>query len=95
MKGLSSLETYSRDAQAAPLREYEGMMEVVRCGTYVPDATRSGLMVQVQTLGNSLSSAVREDEGGASLSMLEKVEDRLTANDGGADDEAPRRALDV
>ena len=45
MKGLSSLETYSRDAQAAPLREFEGMMEAIRGGTYVPDATRSGLMI--------------------------------------------------
>ncbi len=43
MKGLSSLETYSRDAQASPLREYEDMMEAIRGGTYMY-RTRQGLV---------------------------------------------------
>ena len=56
-KGLSSLEVYSRDAQASPLREYEGMMEAIRGGTYVPDATRSGLMVASSTFESASATA--------------------------------------
>ena len=63
MKGLSSLETYSRDAKAAPLREYEGMMEAVRGGTYVPDATRSGLMVSSSTFESASGTATSLVEG--------------------------------
>ena len=74
MKGLSSLETYSRDAQASPLREYESMMEAIRGGTYVPDATRSGLMVSkpvMEDTSKMFPSAARVVAGGgANLQAL-------------------------
>ena len=38
-----AVETYSRDAMAAPLRELERVLESVRAGSFHPDATRSGL----------------------------------------------------
>ena len=71
MKGLSSLEVYSRDAQ--PLREYEGMMEAIRGGTYVPDATRSGLMVASSTLESASAAATSLVEGqGPGVSFLRR-----------------------
>ena len=38
-----AVETYSRDAMAAPLRDLERVLEAVRAGSFHPDATRSGL----------------------------------------------------
>ena len=40
-----SMEVYSRDSQAAPLRVLEGMFEAIRSGRFAPDATRSGQMM--------------------------------------------------
>ena len=70
MKGLSSLETYSRDAQASPLREYEQMMEAIRGGTYVPDATRSGLLVQVPMSESAPVSAASVGGGRGSSQVV-------------------------
>ena len=40
--GDRSVETYSRDAMAAPLRHLDRVLEAVRRGTFHPDSTRSG-----------------------------------------------------
>ena len=39
-----SLEVYSRDLQAAPLRTLDSMLLAIRCGQFRPDLTRSGMM---------------------------------------------------
>jgi len=44
MRGKSSLEAYSRDIQAYPLRVLEQMFHSIRLGTFCPDNTRSGVM---------------------------------------------------
>ena len=40
--GDRSVETYSRDAMAAPLRHLDRVLEAVRRGAFHPDSTRSG-----------------------------------------------------
>ena len=42
-----SVETYSRDAMAAPLRELDKVLDAVRSGRFAPDATRSGHFVDI------------------------------------------------
>ena len=43
LKKLGTLETYSRDMQSGPLREFAIVLKSIRDGTYLPDATRSGM----------------------------------------------------
>ena len=44
--GDKSVETYSRDALAGPLRELDRLLEAVRRGSFEPDSTRSGYFVK-------------------------------------------------
>ena len=43
--------TYSRDAQALPLREYEKVLAAIRLGEFFPDSTRSGVFKKPKTSG--------------------------------------------
>lgn len=40
-----TLESYSRDVQAQPLRELEDCLRMIKAGSFLPDATRSGMML--------------------------------------------------
>lgn len=42
--GTKSVETYSRDILAAPLREFEHVLQQIRTSAFRPDSTRSGLL---------------------------------------------------
>ena len=42
MKNKKSLESYSRDLQSGPLREYESCIASIRSGAFLPDQSRSG-----------------------------------------------------
>ena len=42
--GKGSLECYSRDVLASPLREYDRMLKAIRDGFFHPDNTRSGMI---------------------------------------------------
>ena len=42
--GKQSLECYSRDALAAPLRDFERVLFEIRTGAFAPDQNRSGMM---------------------------------------------------
>ena len=44
LKSKGSLEVYSRDLQASPLRTLDAMLSAIRCGRFRPDHTRSGMM---------------------------------------------------
>ena len=44
--GDRSMLEYSRDAQAGPLRELEMVLDAIREGRFLPDATRSGRWIQ-------------------------------------------------
>ena len=44
LRGKTSLESYSRDMQAAPLREMSKCIEMIKNHQFLPDATRSGQM---------------------------------------------------
>eukprot|EP00435_Cladocopium_sp_Y103_P014911 s1303_g3.t1 len=39
-----SADTYARDVLAAPLREFESVLQHIRSGALIPDATRSGMV---------------------------------------------------
>lgn len=45
--GATVAETYARDAMAAPLRELLRVLAAVRANTFCPDATRSGMFVNI------------------------------------------------
>ena len=42
-EGDKSLEAYSRDSMAGPLRELDAVITQITAGTFLPDATRSGM----------------------------------------------------
>ena len=44
LKSKGSLEVYSRDLQASPLRALDSMLSAIRCGQFKPDLTRSGMV---------------------------------------------------
>ena len=48
MRDKSSLEAYSRDIQAYPLRVLEEMFRSIRLGSFCPDNTRSGIMQKLK-----------------------------------------------
>ena len=48
MRNKSSLEAYSRDIQAYPLRVLEEMFRSIRLGGFCPDNTRSGIMQKLK-----------------------------------------------
>ena len=48
MRNKSSLEAYSRDIQAYPLRVLEEMFRSIRPGSFCPDNTRSGIMQKLK-----------------------------------------------
>ena len=49
MRNKSSLEAYSRDIQAYPLRVLEEMFRSIRLGGFCPDNTRSGIVQKLKT----------------------------------------------
>eukprot|EP00435_Cladocopium_sp_Y103_P074032 s203_g46.t1 len=44
VSGKHSADVYARDALAAPLREFDGVLQNIRSGNFMPDATRSGMI---------------------------------------------------
>ena len=52
-----TLESYSRDSQAGPLRQLEEVVRDVRAKKFVPDATRSGLFPKRRSTSASSSSS--------------------------------------
>ena len=42
--GDKTMEIYSRDSMAAPLRDLDKLLESIRAGAFLPDATRSGML---------------------------------------------------
>ena len=53
----SSAATYSRDLHAAPLRRLERMLACVRNGTFMPDASRSGMVVSSAAEPSAMSKS--------------------------------------
>lgn len=51
MSQKTSLPVYARDMQAAPLRRLEECLEAIRQGAFLPDLTRSGMMIP-RTISN-------------------------------------------
>ena len=47
--GKKSHEIYNRDLLADPLRQLESLLQRIRTGAFVPDASRSGMVSQVTT----------------------------------------------
>ena len=69
--GFKSVLTYSRNVMAAPLRALERMLYDIRCGRFLPDATRSGRFVAPSVSTNSLALEKRAPEGSSSSSEVE------------------------
>ena len=72
--GKASAECYGRDNLAKPLRDFETVLQQIRTRSFLPDATRSGMLKQAEVADPSMtfkSSAlddkhVAEDSGEAS-----------------------------
>ena len=56
MRNKSSLEAYSRDIQAYPLRVLEEMFRSIRLGAFCPDNTRSGIVQNLKESDARVSS---------------------------------------
>lgn len=59
LRNRSSLECYSRDIQAGPLRVLDQCLKAVRIGSFLPDVARSGYIALPTQCANS-----RTDSGG-------------------------------
>merc|ERR1712129_251285 len=59
-KGDKTMEIYSRDSMAGPLRDLDGLLVKIRSGSFMPDATHSGMM--------PTASALPADEVGSNAS---------------------------
>jgi hypothetical protein len=66
---LNSTLTYSRDAQAHPLREYDRVLGHIRTGWFNPDTTRSGFLRSSKRLKTAVASEPRQ------LAQLAQVEE--------------------
>eukprot|EP00971_Amphidinium_carterae_P079997 1583288-Amphidinium_carterae.1 len=63
IKGIRSMPHYSRDEQAAPLRQLLRMLREIYCGRFDPEASRSGRFAD-SALGSSPKGG-GEDSGAA------------------------------
>ena len=68
LKKLGTLETYSRDMQSGPLREFAIVLKSIRDGTYLPDATRSGMYPErtepLEEAAKISNSEMQDEEAG-------------------------------
>ena len=85
LRGLKTLESYSRDVQAKPLRELETCMESIKKGAFLPDNTRRGYFprpVPVQQVSEEQRQPVKPE-----AAEIHSVSDEAPAEeDGGGQD---------
>ena len=70
-----SVETYSRDAMAAPMRKLDEVLAAVRSGRFLPDANRSGHFVDDPASFHGQLHQVQRHESGEELSRLSRRSD--------------------
>ena len=58
-KGDKTMEIYSRDSMAGPLRDLDGLLMKIRSGSFLPDATRSGMMPTSTASGRGRMQCIR------------------------------------
>ena len=75
----SSAAIYSRDLHAAPLRRLERMIACVRNGSFIPDASRSGMIDRDAAASSSLKRT--EFNKGVAFGVLEGEQYRGDLND--------------
>eukprot|EP00435_Cladocopium_sp_Y103_P071582 s1104_g37.t2 len=64
-----SADTYARDVLAAPLREFESVLQQIRSGALIPDATRSGMVGEATRMDpKDVYTAPVEEEENESIS---------------------------
>ena len=66
----SVVAVYSRDLSAAPLREFQSMIDEIRVGSFSPDSTRSGMILQQGTDIVQEQSLDRKVDGVQSVDVL-------------------------
>eukprot|EP00435_Cladocopium_sp_Y103_P007410 s3328_g2.t1 len=64
VSGKHSADVYARDALAAPLREFDGVLQNIRGGNFMPDATRSGMIGEAtrQDPKDSFTVSIEEEK---------------------------------
>ena len=70
-----SVETYSRDAMAAPMRKLDEVLAAVRSGRFLPDANRSGHFVDDPASVHGQVHQVQRHDPGEELSRLSRGSD--------------------
>ena len=63
MSGKKSMTVYSRDLQTAPTRRLEGVIASVRRGTFIPDASRSGMFSEEPPVSGAAAVGVQAIRG--------------------------------
>ena len=87
--GRRTLEAYSRDVQAAPLRAFEECLSFIRSGNFLPDMTRSGMIKGDMKVSDASWSRFR-----ASFQAVSEPEEAAPAEHakGRASDDEPVRS---
>ena len=77
-----SVETYSRDAMAAPLRKLDEVLAAVRSGRFLPDANRSGHFVDdAENIHGRLPQASGHNSGERRSSLSRMSDPHLPRHD--------------
>ena len=69
------MEAYSRDSLASPLRALQAVLLQVAVGTFLPDATRSGQLVEEGSETGSSSASAASSAGSDDAVALEPLEE--------------------
>ena len=85
--GKKSHEIYNRDLLAGPLRQLESLLQRIRTGAFVPDASRSGMVSELTTTDPASTYQVAPDADEASNSTSESSSTDSSSTEQGSHDE--------
>ena len=85
--GKKSHEIYNRDLLADPLRQLESLLQRIRTGAFVPDASRSGMVSQVTTTDPASTYQAAPDVDKVSDSISESSSTDSSSDDQESHDE--------
>ena len=81
-----SVVTYSRELLAAPLRQLASVLKAVENGSFRPDCTRSGMILDLQRPASSEAAGAQVGDGAAQCESNDKAVPAQDASDHDADE---------
>ena len=90
----TSVVTYSRELLAAPLRQLASVLKAVENGSFRPDCTRSGMILDLQGPASSEAAGAQAGDGAVQCESNDKAVPAQNASDHDADEE-PAKGSEV